>query len=835
MSEQTHPGEGLARSLSDELDRYRFVDRLDNAIKDLAEPANIADTAARLLGDYLVAEGCVYIDESLCEARGEAEVEAGADADTDTGWHRFSAGLARIATDDAGVADTPSRRPPMACIVDDTAADRRADGLVPLAMDALPGAFAAVPVRQDTRILAWMMIWQAVPRHWAAHDIELLAIAARRCHEFIERNRMGTELRNAEKRIRANHDYLRLLIDSGDEGFYSVDRDGVTVMCNTAFLNMLGFEREEDAVGRKLHGVIHHRHPDGSDYAVCDCPIYQSARFGSSAHVEDELFFRADGTPFPVEYRALPVWQDGELQGAVCTFVDVTERRRTEQALQESQAHLDSLFAQAGAGISETDLTGRLLRMNERFCRIVGRSRDELLRMRMHDITHPDDLARNVPLFERAVATGTPFEIEKRYVRPDGSVVWVNNTVSPVRGPNGRPAENMLAVSVDVSERKHAEEALRETDRRKDEFLAMLAHELRNPMAPIRAAADLMAVARLAPEQLRRTSQIISRQVSHMTGLVDDLLDVSRVTRGLVTLDQADLDMKQVVADALEQARPLIEQKNHHLTLDLDAAPAHVMGDHKRLIQILTNLLSNAAKYTPHGGNIHLTMQVEARQVRLHVADNGIGIPPDLRPRIFDLFAQAERSPDRSQGGLGIGLALVKSLVELHGGRVACESGGTGSGSDFIVTLPRAARPPPADPSAPEAAGEPHGVLQPRRILLVDDNVDAARMLAMYLEVVGHAVMVEHTARGALARAGREHPDVCVLDIGLPEIDGNTLARMLRDQPGTAHALLIALTGYGQEQDRERAMAAGFDHFLVKPVDSGAMLALISSSSGARA
>jgi len=826
MSEQKYLGEGLARSLSDELDRYRFVARLDNAVKDLAEPAKIAETAARLLGDYLAVDRCVYIDESLCQRQGDAD--AGAD------WHRLSAGLARVATDDAGAPDTPPSHPPIACIVDDTAADRRADALVPLAMDTLPGAFAAAPVRHDTRVLAWMMIWQAAPRHWASHDIELLAIVAGRCHEFIERSRMGAELRNAEKRIRANHDYLRLLIDSGEEGFYSVDRDGVTIMCNTAFLKMLGFEREEDAVGRKLHGVIHHRHPDGSHYDVCDCPIYQAARSGSFAHVEDELFFRVDGTPFPVEYRARPVWLDGVLQGAVCTFVDVTERRRTEQALQQSEAHLDSLFAQTGAGISETDLTGRLVRMNERFCRIVGRPREDLLGMHIHDITHPDDLARNAPLFEQAVATGMPFEIEKRYVRPDGGIVWVNNTVSPVRGPNGEPADTMLAVSIDVSERKRAEEALRETDRRKDEFLAMLAHELRNPMAPIRAAADLMAVARLEPDQLRRTSQIISRQVGHMTGLVDDLLDVSRVTRGLVTLEKADLDVKQVVADALEQARPLIEQKSHHLTLDLDPAPAHVLGDHKRLIQILTNLLSNAAKYTPRGGNIHLTMQAADQQVRLHVADNGVGIPLDLQPRIFDLFSQAERSPDRSQGGLGIGLALVKSLVELHGGTVACESGGTGQGSDFIVTLPRTVQPLSGDSSGKEQGPASRAALHRRRVLIVDDNVDAARMLAMYLEVVGHEVMVEHTARAALDRAECELPDVCILDIGLPEIDGNTLARMLRERAGTADALLIALTGYGQEQDRERAIAAGFDHFLVKPVDAGAMLDLISLAEGAR-
>ncbi|WP_051972014.1 PAS domain S-box protein [Massilia sp. 9096] len=603
-------------------------------------------------------------------------------------------------------------------------------------------------------------------------------------------------------------------------------------MCNAAFLKMLGFGREEDAIGKKLHGVIHHSHPDGSDYDVCDCPIYQTAQTGMPAHVPDELFFRLDGSGFPVEYRVRPVWQDGQLQGAVCTFVDISERKRTEQALQHSQAHVESLFAQTGAGVSETDLTGKLLRMNDRFCQMVGRSREELLTWRMQDYTHPDDLPRNLPPFEHAAATGAPFEIEKRFVRPDGTVMWVSNTVSPVRSALGGPVDSMLAVSVDISERKRAEEALREADRRKDEFLAMLAHELRNPMAPIRAAADLMQAVQLEPERLKRTSQIISRQVSHMTDLVDDLLDVSRVTRGLVTLDQTDLDVKQVITDALEQVRRLIEAKRHHLTVDLDPAPAHVLGDQKRLVQILTNLLNNAVKYTPAGGNLHLTLQTSPQQVRLHVADNGVGIAPSLQAHIFDLFAQAERSPDRAQGGLGIGLALVRSLVELHGGTVRCESAGAGKGSEFVVTLPRTAD--ASLPDAPQRSGDALAASSlPRRILIVDDNNDAAQMLAMVLEVAGHDVTVQNSSVRALDWARGERPDVCVLDIGLPEIDGNALARRLRSQPETAGATLIALTGYGQEQDRLQAMAAGFDHFLVKPVDAAAILALVAAPADA--
>ena len=791
-------------SPSEELERYRFVDRLDDAIRDLTLPQDLCDAATRILRQHLAADWCAWIP-------------------ADDHGNTPGAAFARLA------------RRGIACAVDNVgdmgeiAAGADAGALLAACRERGLRAFLCAPAAAGWQGAACMMVGQAAPRRWQAHELRLATAAAERCARALGHARTALELRGAEERIRASHDYLRLLIDSGEEGFYSVDRDGATVMCNAAFLKMLGFAREEDAVGRKLHGLIHHSHPDGSHYAVCDCPIYQAARDGVPAHVKDEMFYRLDGTGFPVEYRARPVWHNGELQGAVCTFSDLTERRRTEQALRQSEAHLASVYAQTGAGISETDLGGRLFRMNDRFCDITGRSREALLETRMHDITHPDDLVHSVAVFERSIDSGVPCELEKRYVRPDGSVVWVNNTMCPVSSVQGGPVDSMMVVSVDISERKRAEEALRQADRRKDEFLAMLAHELRNPMAPIRAAADMIGLAHLDPERLRRTSQIISRQVRHMTGLVDDLLDVSRVTRGLVGLDKADLDVKQVIAHAMEQVRPLVEEKRHHLTVDLDAARAHVLGDQKRLVQVLTNLLNNAAKYTPAGGSIHLTMRVSHAQVSLHVADNGIGIPANLQPRIFDLFTQAERSPDRSQGGLGIGLALVKALVELHGGTVRSESAGPGAGSDFIVTLPRVAEREADD--APQAGQDPAlAAADRRRILVVDDNVDAAQMLGMFLEVAGHEVVIEHDAQAALARAASGVADVCILDIGLPEIDGYELAQRLRAQPGTAGLLLIALTGYGQEHDRQQALRAGFDHFLVKPVDAATVLALVSEA-----
>jgi CheY-like chemotaxis protein/two-component sensor histidine kinase len=335
----------------------------------------------------------------------------------------------------------------------------------------------------------------------------------------------------------------------------------------------------------------------------------------------------------------------------------------------------------------------------------------------------------------------------------------------------------------------------------------------------------------LDPTVTQKTSQIISRQVKHMTGLVDDLLDLSRVTRGLVTLSTSPIDLKSVVYHAVEQVRPFVEAQRHQLLFDLAADTAHVMGDQKRLVQIVTNLLNNAAKYTPRGGVIRIRLAVDAGMLTLSVEDNGIGIPADLQPHVFDLFTQADRASDRAQGGLGIGLALVKNLTELHGGTVSCVSAGKDRGSTFTVVLPR--HRVMADP-APNMHGQASALGRsqlPLRILVVDDNADAAQMLAMFLETLGHHVFVEHSPLDALACARRERPDVCILDIGLPDMDGKELARQLRAGPDTGGAFLIALTGYGQAQDRIETNAAGFDRHLVKPVDAASLADLLGTVS----
>jgi signal transduction histidine kinase/ActR/RegA family two-component response regulator len=391
-----------------------------------------------------------------------------------------------------------------------------------------------------------------------------------------------------------------------------------------------------------------------------------------------------------------------------------------------------------------------------------------------------------------------------------------------------RPAQGVTLISAARSalRARGRQYAMREVDQRKDEFLAMLAHELRNPLAPIRAASDLLRIPSLDRDRIRQTSEIISRQVKHMTGLIDDLLDLSRVSRGLVTLDETLQDAAQVVSSAVEQVRPLVEARRHRLTIQLPHEAAFVQGDQKRLIQIVANILNNAAKYTPEGGHITLAMEVDDDSVSYSVSDNGIGIAPAMLEHVFDMFAQAERNADRSQGGLGIGLALVKNLVALHRGRVAAFSEGIGRGSRFTVTLPRVAGAagdtPAGHPGMAPAAR--HGL----RLLIVDDNEDAGQMLGLYMESSGYRVTVVQSARAALESARADPPDACLLDIGLPDMDGNELARRLRQLPQTASATLVAITGYGQEADRARTVAAGFDFHLVKPVDMEALLGILS-------
>ena len=499
------------------------------------------------------------------------------------------------------------------------------------------------------------------------------------------------------------------------------------------------------------------------------------------------------------------------------------------QALAVKEAELRDAHRMARFGTWHLTLATGVVETSESVPYIYGRALPPFTQQR-GAVLPEESWERVDALLRELERDGGSGRLQLQVLHGEGHRIWIDLHCEAVHDAEGRVTAVRGTIQ-DVTDRVNAEEGLREADRRKNEFLAMLAHELRNPLAPIASGAQLLGQDGLDPGRTRQISGIIARQARHMAGLVDDLLDVSRVTRGLVTLEQGIVDVRQVVADALEQVRPLLEARRHRLALELAPGPAHVLGDHKRLVQVLSNLLNNAAKYTAAGGNVRLALSGAGSSVVLQVADDGVGIPAALQPRVFDLFAQAERSADRSQGGLGIGLALVRSLVELHGGTVACRSDGPGAGSTFTVTLPRAgAAPGPA--AAPDGRPAHRAPVTGggRTVLVVDDNADAAHMLGMYLELAGHRVTVETGSETALRRALAGAPHACILDIGLPGMDGHALARALRAAPATAGCLLIALTGYGQEHDRRQALDAGFDHHLVKPVDMAALLPLLAAS-----
>jgi signal transduction histidine kinase/ActR/RegA family two-component response regulator len=403
-----------------------------------------------------------------------------------------------------------------------------------------------------------------------------------------------------------------------------------------------------------------------------------------------------------------------------------------------------------------------------------------------------------------------------------------------------RVAERTAALEASTANLRDREEALRETDRRKDEFLAMLAHEIRNPLAPIRTAVQLLRLKELPEAQRTNARDVIERQIEHLVRIIDDLLDVARITRGTITLQPARVDLAEVVARAVETSRPLIDSRRHELVVMLPDEPLNVFGDLTRLSQVLANLLNNAAKYTDPPGRIHVRVERDGGEAVLRVQDNGIGISREMLSRVFDLFAQADRTLERSSGGLGIGLALVRRLVEMHGGSVNAHSDGVGQGTEMVIRLPigvddrSAARPqeteaekaPGASPTGEAAAAPP---TPSRRILIVDDNKDAADSMALLVETAGHSARTAYDGHQALDLASAFAPDVLLLDLGVPGLNGFEIARRIRRQPWGQTVALIAVTGWGQEQDRRRTTEAGFDAHLIKPVAEADLLSALGA------
>jgi PAS domain S-box-containing protein len=502
------------------------------------------------------------------------------------------------------------------------------------------------------------------------------------------------------------------------------------------------------------------------------------------------------------------------VEAVAARTLEAVQRARTEAALRRSELRLRKAISIDTVGVLFFSLDGRVLDANGAFERWVGYSADELRNsVPWQQLTPPEFMAVTQRAAEELATRGETKPYEKQMMRKDGTRFW--GLFAPTRLSGSGTEAECVEFIIDISEAKRVDQALREADRNKDEFLATLAHELRNPLAPLANGLALLRLAGADNPRLQRTVLIMDRQLGHMVRLVDDLLDVARISMGKIELQRERVALNEVIALAIEAMRERLEQRELHLDLHLGGQELCVEGDRVRLTQVFTNLLSNAVKYTPRGGRIQVRLEVDGEQAAVSIADTGIGIPAWALPHVFDLFSQVRIHQEQSEGGLGLGLSLVRSLVALHGGSVGAASDGAGRGSTFTVRLPR------VDGQWPSIQDSGHAALAPAssalQVLVADDNEDAAMTLASLLEFEGHQVRVAFDGEQAVASATAQRPDVAFLDLGMPRLDGMEAARRLRGLPAGRRMLIVALTGWGQEKDRDRTREAGFDAHLVKP------------------
>ncbi len=673
---------------------------------------------------------------------------------------------------------------------------------------------------------------------------------------------------------------LAAIVESSDDAIVSKSLEGRILTWNGGAARMFGYAAEE-VVGKPITIIIP---PELRDE---EQRILEKLRRGERIDHFDTVRITKDGRRIAISLTVSPVRNArGTIVGASKVARNVSERKRAEEALRANER---LLAAEAQALTRLSELSTRLWRsrslgegLNEMLAAVIellgadmgniqllnedgsalrmvthrGFARDFLdffaevsateacagalpspQRIIIEDVETADAYA---PYREIARAAGYRALVAAPLAGADGTWLGVISThFRSVHRPTAQELNRLdlyLRHASDFIQRckldqvlRKSEEALREADRRKDEFLALLAHELRNPLAPIRYALATAKKAGRTSEQQRRTEEVMERQVTHMSRLLDDLLDISRITHGTLELKKSHIELTSVIGAAIETARPVIDSKHHQLSLDLPRQAVQIEADAVRLAQVFANLLINAGKYTDPGGQIELRARQEEHEVIITVRDSGIGIAPEMMPRLFTLFAQAGAAQGRKQDGLGVGLSLVRGLVALHGGTVEARSEGAGRGSEFTVRLPVGA--PFAGATTSQADTATLTSVSPLKVLVVDDSRDAADICATLLELSGHRVETAYSGRRALEVAEKFHPHVFLLDIGLPDIDGYQLARTIRSTPWGQSAVLVAITGWGQEEDRRRAAAVGFDHHLTKPVAAEALDALLRSLS----
>jgi PAS domain S-box-containing protein/excisionase family DNA binding protein len=635
-----------------------------------------------------------------------------------------------------------------------------------------------------------------------------------------------TERKMAER----DQAWLAAIVDTSDDAIISKDLDGIITSWNKAAERLFGYSAQE-AIGRPLTMLI----PE--DRFNEEPEILSRIRRGERIDHYETVRRRKDGTQVEISLTVSPVVDgNGQPIGASKIARDITERREAEARHRLSEERYRRLAELMPVAVYTCEApSGAITYFNHQAEVLWGRAPklgDDSERycgsLKLWSLDG-NFLAHDECPMARAIQRGQSYRNQEVLVeRPDGSRVHVLVNIEPIRNESGQ-ITGAINVFLDMTALKAAEAALREAARRKDEFLATMAHELRNPLAPIRHILQLLQLSENVDPEIREMHEIIERQSNHMVRLVDDLLELSRISRGNIELKKETLDLKTLVAHALEASTPSCESAAHKVTVSIPDEPIAIEGDPVRLVQVFTNLMNNAAKYSENGGTIQVRVERHETEARVSIKDSGIGIPPGMMPRLFEMFAQIPSSLGRSQGGLGIGLHLVKNLVQMHGGTVEGRSEGVGHGSEFMVRLPVAASNGGLHVHMdPSPARELYRAVS-HRILLVDDNKDAANSLAKLLGRLHMNVHVAHDGHSALEVAPAICPSVVVLDIGLPDISGYEVAKRLRSDAQFQDVMLIALTGWGQREDRRRSKEAGFDHHLVKPIEFKKLLSLLNS------
>jgi PAS domain S-box-containing protein len=619
------------------------------------------------------------------------------------------------------------------------------------------------------------------------------------------------------KQAEQTQSLLAAIVASSDDAIISKSLDGVITSWNAGAERIFGYTAEE-AVGQSITMLIPPERLSEEEQI-----INRLSRRERIDHFET-IRVAKDGRALNISLTVSPICdRNGRVTGASKVARDITDRKRSEEALQELRKQLQQVTDTMAVAVVRCTADHRYQWVNPGYAAIVQRSPEEVAGRPIAEIIGEEAYQVIRPHIER-VLSGKRVEFEVQLPYKGVGLRWIRAAYVPTYGSGAAP-DGWVGVIIDIDQQKQFENDLREADRRKDEFLAVLAHELRNPLAPICSGLELMRLAgddRALVEEVRATME---RQTRQMVRLIDDLLDVSRITRGTVELRKCRVELASIVQSAVETARPIIEDFRHRLTISLPREPVVLEADPTRIAQVIANLLNNAAKYMQRGGSIELKAHREGEWVTVSVKDSGIGIPAAMLDRVFDMFTQVDRSLEQSQSGLGIGLTLVKRLVEMHGGSVEAHSAGNGQGSEFVVRLPVVVG------SLSDADGgndQQISATRKRRVLVVDDNEQAGKVLGMLLKALGNEVRTACDGLAAIDVAAEFRPDVILMDIGMPKLNGFETARRIREQPWGQKIVLAALTGWGQDEDRRRSKEAGFDYHFVKPVEPATLKKLLA-------